>query len=184
MKGITFRRAALFFVTAAAGLAIDLATKSWMFSHLGLPGGPTWWIWPEYVGFQTSLNQGALAGIGQGKVWLFASLSVVAAVAILYWLFVVGAARDRWMTTALAMVMAGVLGNLFDRLGLWWTEAAAGYPQYAVRDWILLQYRDLIWPNFNIADSLLVVGAGLLIVEAWLFPEPSAKTDAANSSPS
>jgi signal peptidase II len=36
-------------------------------------------------------------------------------------------------------------------------------PTNAVRDWILLRYGAFTWPNFNIADSLLVCGAGLLL---------------------
>jgi signal peptidase II len=174
MNGITPARIALFSAIAGGGLAVDLATKSWIFGELGLPGGPTRWLIPGFFGLQTSLNQGALFGMGQGNVWLFAGLSIVAAIAIVYWLFVVGACRDLLLTIALASVMAGVLGNLYDRLGLWWTDAAAGYPQHAVRDWILFQFRQWVWPNFNVADMLLVGGAGLLLLHAWFHPAPTA----------
>jgi signal peptidase II len=168
MNGISPGRIVLFAVVAACGLAADLATKSWMFAWLGPPGSrEPWWLWPEYVGFQTSLNEGALFGIGQ-----VAAFSFVAAAAIVYWLFVAGAARDRLLTIALACIMAGVLGNLYDRLGLWWTPEFVGHARYAVRDFILLQYGRWVWPNFNLADSLLVCGAGCLILQAWLVPEP------------
>lgn len=179
MSGIPRSRYVLFAVIAAGGLALDLWSKGWMFARLGLPGGDTEWIWPQYFGFQTSLNEGALFGLGQGKVWLFATLSIAAALAIIVWLFVVGAARDRLLTVALAGVFAGVLGNLYDRLGLWWTAAVPqNYPQYAVRDWILFQYGNWVWPNFNVADMLLVGGAGLLILHTWLTPEPASSTTA------
>lgn len=170
MNGISPSRILLFALVAVGGCAVDLLTKSWMFAKLGPPGGATWWLWTDYVGFQTSLNQGALFGIGQGKVWLFASLSIFAGGAILYWLFIVGAAADRLLTFALACIMAGVMGNLYDRLGLWWTPQFAAYPKYAVRDFILVQYQQWVWPNFNIADSLLVCGAAMLIVHAWRMP--------------
>jgi signal peptidase II len=78
----------------------------------------------------------------------------------------------------LACIMAGVLGNLYDRLGLWWTPDFVGYPRYAVRDFILLQYRGWVWPNFNLADSLLVCGAGFLILHAWLAPQPARQPSA------
>ena len=159
MNGISPGRIGLFVAVAALGCAADLATKSWMFAWLGPPGvDKTWWLWPDYAGFQTSLNEGALFGIGQGKVWLFAAFSIVAAIAILYWLFVAGAARDRLLTFALACIMAGVLGNLYDRLGLWWTPDFVGHPRYAVRDFVLLQYRGWVWPNFNLADSYWSAG--------------------------
>ena len=157
---------------AALGCIADLATKQWLFGWpelLPLQSGRVWWIWPEYVGFQLSLNEGALFGMGQGLVWVFATLSIVAAVGIPVWLFVFGAARDRLACLALSLVMGGVLGNLYDRLGLHGIQRLAGGGSgeiervYAVRDWILWQWNDQWrWPNFNIADSLLVTGACLL----------------------
>lgn len=155
----------LFTAIAAGGCLADLATKNWIFTRLGPPGGHTWWLWGDYVGLQTSLNPGALFGIGPGQVWLFSSLSIVAAIGILYWLFAAGAARDRWLTIALAAVMAGILGNLYDRFGLWSPDG-----QQAVRDWILLQYHDWRWPNFNVADSLLVCGACMIACSALVQP--------------
>jgi signal peptidase II len=75
--------------------------------------------------------------------------------------------------------MAGVLGNLYDRLGfpgLRWNEARdlhkIGEPVFAVRDWILVMLGTRPWPNFNIADSLLVCGAMLLVWHALFQKEP------------
>jgi signal peptidase II len=165
MKAVPVSHVLLFAAIVVLGCGTDLATKSWIFAKLGPPGGRTWWICGNFVGLQTSLNPGALFGIGPGQVWLFAGLSVVAAVGIVYWLFVTGAARERWLTIALAAVMAGILGNLYDRFGLWSPDG-----QQAVRDWILLQYHDWRWPNFNIADSLLVCGAVLIVCGAMMQP--------------
>ncbi|MCE9608023.1 MAG: signal peptidase II [Planctomycetia bacterium] len=181
MNGIAKRRFALFALIAVGGCTLDLWTKHVMFARLGLPGGEVDWIWPEYFGWQTALNEGALFGIGQGKVWLFAVLSLVAGTAILYWLFVAGAARDLLLTIALAAVMGGVLGNLYDRLGLWSEGIDSAYPRYAVRDWILLKYDHWIWPNFNIADMLLVGGAGLLMLHAWRSPSGSPSSPEAQT---
>jgi signal peptidase II len=105
--------------------------------------------------------------MGQGKSWLFATLSVLAIAGILYWLFVAKAARDLLLTLTLAGISAGILGNLYDRLGLWGGETPDGQTIYAVRDWILFRYGKHTWPNFNIADSLLVCGACVLILHAW-----------------
>ncbi|WP_231931052.1 signal peptidase II [Botrimarina hoheduenensis] len=182
-----------FGVLTVAGLAADLLTKAWLFSW---PGGlgHIYWLIPDYVGLQTSLNEGALFGIGQGAVSLFAALSLAAALAIPVWLFAFRAANDWWLTITLGTVMGGVLGNLYDRLGLsglrWGpADPRAGEPVYAVRDWILLQLGDAWrWPNFNIADSLLVVGAAALFLRAWLEPaspaSPSRGSDALTEEPS
>jgi signal peptidase II len=173
MQAVPLRSYLVFAFIAIPGFLIDLATKAWIFNRLGMPGNqPVWWIWQDIFGFQTSLNRGALFGIGQGQVWFFASLSVAAAVGIGYWLFIAGGAKDRLLTPALGCVMAGILGNLYDRLGLWSVPGQPGDREFAVRDWILFQYKDWVWPNFNIADSLLVCGAALLFWHAFLSRPP------------
>lgn len=162
----------LFASIAGLGFLLDIGTKAWVFSLPDLRAGEIRWLWTDHVGIQLSRNLGALFGIGQGKVWLFAALSSVALVAIPTWLFWFRAARDRLITFALGCVMAGVLGNLFDRIGL--SGETLGGSVYAVRDWILWQANDRWrWPNFNIADSLLVVGACLMVLHSFWYSPPA-----------
>lgn len=178
----------LFVALAVIGCAADLATKHWIFTwpELRQPGA-VYWLWDGHVGLQISLNRGAMGGLGQGFVWVFVTLSVIAVVAIPVWLFAFGAARDVWSTTALGLVLGGVLGNLYDRLGLhglvWGPPLPdAGEPAYAVRDWILWQWNDAWrWPNFNVADSLLVVGAAILLWHALWHAPPSADAESSQS---
>ena len=89
------------------------------FARLGMPHErPSWWLVDEIFGFTTSLNEGALFGIGQGQGLVFSGLSLAAIAGIFYWLFVAGAAHDLLLTIALGAVTGGILGNLYDRLGL------------------------------------------------------------------
>lgn len=172
MKAVPASRYVAFFSLTIGGCLVDLATKSWMFHQLGMPHEqPVWWIIPEVFGFQTSLNHGALFGMGQGLSLVFAGLSVVAAAGILIWLFYFGAARDWLLTVALGLVTAGIFGNLYDRLGLWAWEMDLEIPIFAVRDFILVMIGRWPWPTFNIADSLLVCGAGLLLWHAFTVRE-------------
>ena len=166
MRAVPPSRYVAFAVIATLGCAVDLWTKHLAFSRLGMPPAPPHWVWEGIFGFETALNRGALFGLGQGKVGLFIVMSIVAALGILAWLFVYGAARDWLLTVALACVMAGILGNLYDRLGLWAPAGLPGEDAHAVRDWILCEFRGRTWPNFNIADSLLVCGAGMLVWHA------------------
>jgi signal peptidase II len=170
-----------FFTIAAVGVLADLWTKAWIFGVMGLPstwrGSPVWWLWDGRVGFQTSLNEGALFGMGQGKVWLFAVLACVLLVFVVLWFFRGGGAQSRWMTVALAFVTAGILGNLYDRLalhGLLWEQIDLDRtgPARAVRDWILVMIGNYPWPNFNIADSLLVAGVIMLMWHSIRAKEP------------
>jgi len=164
-----------FAAIALTGLAADLITKQVLFAWLGLPQHDKYfWIVEGYVGFQTAVNRGALFGMGEGFWWVFSILSVVAAIGIITWLFVWRAAHDWWLTIALGCVMAGIFGNLYDRIGLW---DASGLPpefEHGVRDWILFRYKQHTWPNFNIADCLLVCGAIMLMVHAWRAPREEA----------
>ena len=174
MRAVPASRYCVFFSIAVVGCLIDLATKSYMFSWLGMPGlQSNHWIIPEIFGFQTSLNEGALFGIGQGKTGAFVVLSTVAAIGVLWWLFYAGAARDWLLTVAMGCVTAGIFGNLYDRLGLHGLKWKGhplhqdGDPVYAVRDWIQVMFGDWPYPTFNIADSLLVCGAILLMWHAF-----------------
>ncbi len=164
-------RPLVFALIAISGAAADLLTKQWIFRWRGLPGHRApWWLIEEHVGIETAVNIGAVFGVGAGKGILFAALSIVAGCGILIWLFWYRAAHQWWLTIALALVTGGIVGNLYDRLGLWWQP---GYPEpwkSGVRDWILWQVSNAWkWPNFNIADSLLVVGAGMLLWRSF-FP--------------
>lgn len=97
---------------AICGLACDLWTKAWAFRTLD-PLQPRNWI-PHVLDFQLSLNAGALFGIGSGKSVLFITASLAALLFVVY-LFS-GTARDqRALHIALALILSGAMGNLYDR---------------------------------------------------------------------
>ncbi len=185
MDRVPPQRYLLYLVPAIVGVSIDLATKAWAFSRPGLRAHQIEWLWPGHAGFQLSWNEGALFGMGQGNVWLFVTMSLIALTAIPVWLFWFRAARDAWLTFALGCVTGGILGNVYDRLGLHGEVWPAGDPRagqtiHAVRDWILWQASDQWrWPNFNIADSLLVVGAAIMFLHALFMPPPVVAESAA-----
>jgi signal peptidase II len=185
---VPLSRYIVFFSLASGGCALDLTTKTWMFNRLGFgPDGQTWWLWTDVFGFQTSLNRGALFGMGQGMTPLFAALSIAAAAGILAWLFFVGAARDWLLTIALALIIAGIFGNLYDRLGLpglvypeGYPGHLAGEPVYAVRDFILMVFWGWPWPTYNLADSMLVCGAAMLVWHAFFVKAEGGQQAAAS----
>jgi signal peptidase II len=180
-------RIVIFLTLAAIGGSVDLWTKSAVFEWRGLPGHrDVWWLVDGYFGIETTVNIGAVFGVGAGKGTLFAALSVVAAVGIAIWLFWFKAAQSLWLTWALGLISGGIIGNLYDRLGMWWQP---GYPpewRSGVRDWILVRIEGVPgfdpWPNFNIADSLLVVGACMLLYQSF-FPgeEPAQEEQSADA---
>jgi len=180
----------IFVTLAVVGCVLDLASKSFVFSRLGNVlvmeyARPPVWLWEGVFGFETHVNEGALFGMGQGQVRLFATLSVIAFIGVLYWLFIARAAADRLLTFSLGCITAGIFGNLYDRVGLhgltWQQEYGnheIGDRVFAVRDWIHFKI-DAIgfdWPLFNIADSFLVVGACLLAWHAFFGPHPNSSS--------
>ena len=100
----------------------------------------------------------------------FATVSAAAAIAILVWGMQRSTAREKWLMAALGLILAGTLGNLYDRLVFG-----------GVRDFLYF-YR-IEWPVFNIADCCLVVGAGLLLVQAIFATPPGEEKPAAAGEP-
>jgi signal peptidase II len=164
--GVGLGRVLLFWLLALCGTAFDLVTKSIVFSRVGRPPAPPVPIVRPFLELHTSQNTGALWGLGSsipGSSWIFAGLSVVAAVVILYYLFVLGAASSRVLTIALGLIMAGAMGNCFDRL-------VFGH----VRDFVHFHVDAIGFDCaiFNFADNMLVIGAITLVLYA-LRPEKS-----------
>jgi lipoprotein signal peptidase len=121
------------------------------------------------------VNRGALFGWGGGRSdgqdlnLVFAVVSFLAALGITYWSTRSGTRGDRMLCAALGLILAGTLGNLYDRL------VFAG-----VRDF-LHWYRYYDWPVFNLADCCLVCGAGVLLAHAFFTVERQAEEPSAGT---
>jgi signal peptidase II len=172
---------ARFVLTAVIGIAIDLATKVWAFKTLAVemvqvaPGrwevtsSQTYPFIPGFLHFHVTVNHGAVFGIGQGKIWLFLLVSVFAIVFLSY-LFAVSRRRQWFYQLVLGMLLAGVLGNMYDRI-------VHGH----VRDMIHALPRWDVFPwIFNVADALLCVGVALMLAYTLLVkdkPDPAPKAE-------
>jgi signal peptidase II len=171
--GVGLGRWVLFWGIALGGAAFDLTTKAIIFERVGPPGNSVPIVSP-ILELRTSHNTGALWGFGSTlphSSEVFAGLSVVAAMLICYWLFFMGAASSTVLTVALALIMAGALGNCYDRL-------AYGH----VRDFVHFHV-DAIgfdWAIFNFADNMLVIGAVTLVFYAM---RPDDRASRAKSEP-
>jgi signal peptidase II len=185
-SGVPVSRYAVYCFLMIAGFAADQITKYAIFGKYFDPDARVpahKWLIENWLAIETTTNQGALFGMGQKQTFWFVLLSFIAIAGIAYWLFVHRAAISWTITIALGMVTGGIFGNLYDRLGLWHGADIADRHSYAVRDWIhfrwpsapsFLQSLFNPWPNFNIADSLLVCGAIALVVHAFFFAPPGS----------
>lgn len=172
----------VFFAFFATLLAADLAIKHWAFANVAdepatperdaegrlepLPHHEPTVLIPSVLALHLTLNEGAVFGLGAGGRWVFVAFTIVASIALL-----IGFQRTRataWgIHLLLAGILAGAIGNLYDRL-------AFG----AVRDmlWLFpgvkLPFR-WHWPNgrddvypwiFNVADACLMIGLIALMI--------------------
>jgi signal peptidase II len=167
--GVDPSRLLLFSAIALGGLALDLVTKSIVFAWIGPPRSRVVPLIPRVLELQTTQNTGALWGLGAGlpgSSLIFAGLSVVAALIICYWLFFLGAASNLVLTIALGLIMAGALGNCYDRVVFG-----------SVRDFVHFHVDPINFDCaiFNFADNMLVLGALTLVLYA-LRPEETPPT--------
>jgi signal peptidase II len=175
-SSVPLGRWVLFAAIALGGAAFDLATKAAFFERLGPPGSPAQSVISHVLELRSSYNTGALWGFG--STWqysspVFAALSIAAGVAIVWWLFVRRAAVDWRLTVALGLIMAGAIGNCYDRLVL-------GH----VRDFVHFHVDSIGFDCaiFNFADNMLVIGAVILMLLA-LRPEPPRQGNAPRLDP-
>ncbi len=107
-------------------------------------------------------NEGAafsfLASAGGWQKLFFSGVSIVAIAVITYLLR--KHASQKLFCFGLALVLGGAIGNLYDRVTL-------GY----VVDFLFFHYQTLYWPAFNVADSAICVGVGLLLLDSFKRPQ-------------
>ena len=103
-------------------------------------------------------NEGAafsfLAGAGGWQRIFFSGIALVAATVIFYLLY--KNPHRKLFCFALAFILGGALGNLYDRLTL-------GY----VVDFLFFHYQGYYWPAFNVADSAITCGVALLLLDSF-----------------
>jgi len=168
------RQAALFFVIAVAGAGLDLLTKHLAFLHTRDFYEIT--VLDGFFAIGHTTNKGVVFGkFGEAPVlWLVVSVAAVPAIIAI---FFAGKRPKGWIQTiSLAMILAGTLGNMVDRVALG-----------AVRDFIKFYLRsesgpDRVWPLFNLADAFICVGVFLLSVEMMFFEEKKAPRPARDPS--
>ncbi|MCA1557943.1 MAG: signal peptidase II [Acidobacteria bacterium] len=147
------------YLLAALGLyMVDQASKAWAVRSLRF--GPEMKVIDGLLSFVYAENPGVAFGQlqegGSFGRWFFVVLAGVAGVAVLYYFFRTVRNDDR-ILGACALLLAGIFGNLTDRVRL-------GF----VIDFILVYYRSFHWPVFNVADACISFGALLLVYDMFV----------------
>ena len=159
------------YLLAAFGIYMaDQASKAWTVRALRF--GDERVVVPGFFQFIYTENPGIAFGqLQEGGAfgrWFFVVLAVLAAIAVFYY-FIRTPRNDDRVLGACALLLAGILGNLTDRVRL-------GY----VIDFIVLHAGRYHWPTFNIADASITIGA-LLLAYDLVFSHRSARMTTDNS---
>ena len=139
-------------------LVLDQATKLYFNNALTMYQQIV--VIPDYFSWTLAYNTGAafsfLADSSGWQRWLFALIAVVVSGVLVVWLKRLGR-NETWLAVALALVLGGALGNLYDRIVL-------GH----VVDFILVHWKNIHhFPAFNLADSAITVGAVMLALDMF-----------------
>jgi signal peptidase II len=168
------------YLAIAAGVfLIDQTTKAWAVRRLRFGGDRE--LIPNFLNFAYAQNTGVAFSMlddhGDPGRWGLSIVAIVAGVLVLYFFWRTPRSDDR-ILGALALLMAGIGGNVADRLRL-------GF----VVDFIDVQFGSWHYPTFNVADMAICIGAGLLVLDMLLSKkrktseEPPAEAPVAGSLP-
>ncbi len=146
-----------YLIAAGAVFLIDQVTKAWAVRNLRF--GNDREIIPNFLNFAYAQNTGVafsfLDNYGDTGRWGLSAVAGIAAILVLYYFWRVPSTHDR-LLGALALLLAGIVGNVTDRvrLGL-------------VVDFVDVQIGGWHYPTFNVADMAICIGAGLLILDMF-----------------
>lgn len=146
-----------YLAAAGAVFVLDQATKAWAIRKLRFDEPRE--IISGFLNFAYAENTGVAFSMfddgGDSGRWALSGLAFVAAIAVTYFFWKTPRSDDR-ILGALALLLAGIVGNVYDRMQL-------GF----VIDFIDVQFGNWHYPTFNVADSAICIGAGLLIVDMF-----------------
>jgi len=151
-------------VLALAVIALDQATKFWMYQYLVVDGVRAVTLLP-FFNLVTVWNYGVSFGMfntgAAATAWIFSLVALAISAGLAVWL----ARADRMLlTAALGLVIGGAVGNVIDRLHFG-----------AVFDFLDFHAFGWHWPAFNIADSAITVGVAVLFADSLFGDEGRSK---------
>lgn len=130
------------------GFGLDRLTKVWVLDSL--VNSPITVI-KNFFYLRFLENRGAAFSILQGKTIFLIILTFIVTLALV---FIIIKHKDKFLRTSLSLIVAGALGNLFDRM----------FREGSVVDFIEFRFGSYSFPTFNVADMLVVIGTILLAI--------------------
>lgn len=159
---------AMMYGLAGAVFAIDRLTKWIIETHVSIYDSHV--VIPGFFEIVHSTNQGAAFGLfsestSEWRTVLLIGFAVIALITLVVMLWRTSR-LDRKTSIALALILGGAMGNVFDRV----------VREGGVTDFLLFYIGSYQWPAFNAADSAIVIGSGLLLLDFLKFKRQPAHT--------
>ncbi|RCX22849.1 signal peptidase II [Fontibacillus phaseoli] len=145
----------IYFVIALIMFLIDQGTKYLIANSLTI--GEQIPVIGNFFLITSHRNTGAAFGILEGKRWFFVAITTVVLVGIIWYLQKVKNSGNKLLPTALSLVLGGAVGNFLDR-------AVSG----EVVDFLQFNFGTYTFPIFNVADSCIVIGVALIVLDSLL----------------
>lgn len=174
------QRLVLAFVIFLLALGADLWSKQWAWDTLRR--GYALKVIPDVLHFKFGFNTGSAFSLLSNASWAREFFITITLLALLYmaWLATQLSTRYRYGFVAIGLIAGGAAGNLHDRLVRNIPLAGSDVDRYGVVDFIQFFYDfsgKSYWPIFNIADSALMCGVGLLLLFMYRHGEGEAPAE-------
>lgn len=158
MAGMQLNRLGL--SAAAIAVTLDQLSKYWLLDVFDMPEKGRVYVTPFFdlvMAWNRGVSFSMFAADTDLMRWVLVGLTSMIAIVVVIWLSRID---EPWASLGLGLVLGGALGNIYDRVQFG-----------AVADFFHFHWAEWYFPAFNIADSAITIGVGLLLVDS-LFLQP------------
>ncbi|WIV18229.1 signal peptidase II [Paenibacillus polygoni] len=145
----------IYYVIALIVFMVDQGSKWLVKTNMDL--GQQISVIGDFFYITSHRNRGAAFGILQDQRWFFIVVTIIVVVALVWYIQKIKSQPDKLLPLALSLVLAGAIGNFLDRLLMG-----------EVVDFFKFNFGSYTFPIFNVADSAIVVGVALIILDTLL----------------
>jgi signal peptidase II len=165
-----FTRKGLFWIVLLVSLVADIATKAWADAVVRPTEPAVTPVIDGFIGWKWAENQGAAFSIMHGRPLLLALIAGGVLLAVFGYVYKAEPKR-RWFLTALALVAAGAVGNLYDRILLGHVRDFMFFifdlPFHGTTIPLLKWTIPVKYPVFNVADIEIIAGVVMLVLMSF-----------------
>ncbi|MNJ45086.1 Lipoprotein signal peptidase [compost metagenome] len=156
----------IYFLIALIIFLIDQGTKYLIATRMTI--GEQIPIIGDFFLITSHRNRGAAFGILENQRWFFIIFTIIVVIGVIWYMLKVKGSSNKLLSIALSLVLGGTLGNFLDRL-------LTG----EVVDFLQFNFGSYTFPIFNVADSSIVIGFGLIVLDSFMEVKREKKASAA-----